>query len=95
MSDAYKLQGLDGFYPVDSGQLFSGKSRGFQVVTDGTFEATCLIGVTALTPDGTSTITKDLVAGQYVGGIVTLLEPTNGGSALVYPMDTDWNVGSL
>jgi hypothetical protein len=86
--EAYKLQGLDGWVRIADGQSFTGRSRGFQVLLDGTFTAT------NLTPKNTtSSIPGDaLVQGMYVGGVILTLAVAGGGAALVYPMNSEYTV---
>lgn len=85
----YKLQGLDGWERVADGQSFTGRSRGFQVLVDGTFTAT------NRTPKNTTaSIPGDaLIQGMYVGGVILSLAVTGGGAALVYPMTNDYTIG--
>lgn len=85
-SDSYMLQGLNGWEVVGDGQIFQGRSRGFQVLVDGTFDAI------NQTPDGgtASFSAIALTAGIFIGGTITSLDVSGGGSALVYPLDSSY-----
>ena len=82
------LQGLDGWDEVPNGGLFSGRSRGFQVATAGTFD------FSNMNPKGQSvSVSLSLsTPGVFIGGMITALSPTGGGSALVYPADSDYDI---
>jgi len=86
--DAYQLQGLDGWEIVDSGQTFTGRSRGFQVLVAGSFDAT-----TQSPLNIQSTFSGvPLTPGFYSGGIILTLTPSLSGTALVYPLDSNYTI---
>lgn len=85
-NDAWELQGMNGGVILNSGQTFTGLSRGIFGFSGGS------VAVTMTNPAGAgASNTLTITADGYVPGPFTSVAPTSA-KAIVYPISTDYTV---
>ena len=87
-NDAWLLQGMNGAAPVESGETFTGLSRGFQVID------TATVSYSVRNPAGSAVAVAPV--GNYTIGVkidapVVSLTVT-GGTVLMFPESLDYTV---